>query len=163
MDANLGSPRVCVAACKTTVAPVAVAVAEPRSSSPSGSSRAATHFVLLDFRNLGFGTWALELGFWNLLLSIGFGFWTSHPALELGFLILFWHVVRPACVAICCDIVLQAYCQSMAVVNMGQAMKKLEKDSSTEATRTASSQHKVHCIPANVSSEQCRGSLNLRS
>ena len=44
-----------------------------------------------------------------------------------------------------------------------QAMKKLEKDGSTEGTRTASSQHKVHCIPANVSSDKCRGSLNLRS
>ena len=96
MDANLGSPRVCVAACKTTVAPVAVAVAEPRSSSPSGSSRAATHFVLLDFRNLGFGTWVLELGFWNLVLSSGFGSWTSHSALELGFLILFWNLVLSA-------------------------------------------------------------------
>ena len=44
-----------------------------------------------------------------------------------------------------------------------QAMKKLEKDGSTEGTRTASSQHKVHCVPANVSSDKCRGSLNLRS
>ena len=38
MDANLGSPRVGVVSCKTTVAPVAVAVAEPRSSSGSSSS-----------------------------------------------------------------------------------------------------------------------------
>ena len=46
---------------------------------------------------------------------------------------------------------------------VSQAMKNLEKDGSTEGTRTASSQQKVHCVPENVSSDKCRGSLNLRS
>ena len=58
-----------------------------------------------------FWTSVLELGspnmFWILVLSSCFGSWTSHSALELRFLILFWHLVRPACIAICCDIVLQ--------------------------------------------------------
>ena len=47
--------------------------------------------------------------------------------------------------------------------NLNSAMAKLENDGSTEGTRTASSQHEVHCIPASVSSDKCRGSLNLRS
>ena len=43
----------------------------------------------------------------------------------------------------------------MAVTNLYQAMKKLEKDGSTEGTRTASSQHEVHCIPAKRVLGQC--------
>ena len=186
VDANLGAPRVCVVACKRTVAvvvavevavPIAVAGAEPRSSSRSGTSRAAIHCGLSGFWIFGvFGVWmfwtsVVEFGspnmFWILVLSSCVGSWTSHSALELRFLILFWHLVRPACIAILAQCVatsfFRSYCQSMAVVNLEQAMKKLEKDGSTEGTRTASSQHKVHCIPANVSSDKCRSSLNLRS
>ena len=64
--------------------------------------------------------------------------------------------VRGAIIKVAADVP-----DSLALVS--QAMKNLEKDGSTEGTRTASSQHKVHCIPANVSSDKCRGSLNLRS
>ena len=111
VDANLGAPRVCVVACKRTVAvvvavevavPVAVAGAEPRSSSRSGTSRAAIRCGLWNlwvfgvFGVLMFWTSVLEFGspnmFWILVLSSCFGSWTSHSALELGFLILFWNL-----------------------------------------------------------------------
>ena len=115
VDANLGAPRVCVVACKRTVAvvvavevavPVAVAGAEPRSSSRSGTSRAAIHCGLSGFGIFGvFGVWmfwtsVVEFGspnmFWILVLSSCVGSWTSHSALELGFLILFWNLVLSA-------------------------------------------------------------------
>ena len=43
----------------------------------------------------------------------------------------------------------------MAVANLRLAMQKLEKDGSTEETRTAASQHEVHCIPAERVFGQC--------
>ena len=115
VDANLGAPRVCVVACKRTVAvvvavevavPIAVAGAEPRSSSRSGTSRAAIHCGLSGFWIFGvFGVWmfwtsVVEFGspnmFWILVLSSCVGSWTSHSALELGFLILLWNLVLSA-------------------------------------------------------------------
>ena len=91
VDANLGAPRVCVVACKRTVAvvvavevavPVAVAGAEPRSSSRSGTSRAA-----------------IRCGLWNLWVFGFFGvlmFWTS--VLEFGSPNMFWILVLSSCV-----------------------------------------------------------------
>ena len=43
----------------------------------------------------------------------------------------------------------------MAVTTLRQAMKNLEKDGSTEGTRTASSQREVHSIPAKRVFGQC--------